>query len=53
MRLFISGMLQPDSFPTEERDRANSLKSSKYILQENYQSEYEATLIKEKEDVIL
>lgn len=45
-------MLQPENFSTEERDRANALKSTKYALQEKYQSEYEAALVKEKEDVI-
>lgn len=44
-------MLQPDSYPCEERDRAEKIKAEKYELQKNYESEFQNALVCEKEEV--
>ncbi len=44
-------MLQPDSYSTEERDKADELKQSKHEIQQKYETEYQEALVKEKENV--
>lgn len=45
------GMLPPESYPHEERDRAEEMKIERYKLQEKYESEFKNVLVREKENV--
>lgn len=44
-------MLEPDSFPTNERELAERSKLERYELQERHEQEYQEALIREKENV--
>lgn len=46
-------MLEPDCFPTEERELAERLKLERYEIQQKHDQEYQDALIREKENVIL
>lgn len=44
-------MVPPESYPHEERDRAEEMKIERYKLQEKYESEFKNVLVREKENV--
>ena len=44
-------MLQPENYQSEERDRAEKMKSLRYEIQEKHEMEYREALTREKEEV--
>lgn len=51
MLVHVLGMIEPDTYPTEERELENRVKLSRYGIQRKHELDYEEALIKEKEYV--
>lgn len=51
--LLISGMLPPAQNTTVERERAVHVKELRRVLQEQYKKDFQAAIVKDKEQVSL